>query len=301
MKHSKRLNSYFQNHINLNPYRKEQQLIKANSVLSCLLKNPELSKDYIIHSYQGSYALNTTIKPSPKVKKYDIDILLLIGEGATYPISQQVDLLYFILSQNGIYKEKLIRGTRCLTVNYSDDLHIDIVPCLRKEALFGNEYYIYNRKETICEVTSPFDFQKWVLSRAGSITNHQMVPVIKFFKHLRDVKQTFSAKSVLLTTLLCTQVSIFDRIDYGQFSDTATAIKTIVSRLADWLENIDKVPRVKNPVLPDEDFNRHWDQNKFNNFKSMIGLYNEWIKDAYSERNLHRSVSKWQKILGVEF
>ena len=61
------------------------------------------------------------------------------------------------------------------------------------------------------------------------------------------------------------------------------------------------MPTVTNPALPAEDFNRHWDQAKYENFREKIHQYREWIDDAYNEPDRDQSIAKWQRVFGDEF
>jgi hypothetical protein len=85
------------------------------------------------------------------------------------------------------------------------------------------------------------------------------------------------------------------------FPDVPTALKTLIGRLDDYLQIHPLLHDVCNPVLPRENFNRHWDQDKYANFRDMIHKYREWIDAAYNDNNQASSVSKWQRVFGDEF
>jgi len=61
------------------------------------------------------------------------------------------------------------------------------------------------------------------------------------------------------------------------------------------------MPVVTNPVLSSETFNRHWDQDKYENFRNCIHRYREWIDDAYEEEERTESIRKWRRVFGDEF
>ena len=61
------------------------------------------------------------------------------------------------------------------------------------------------------------------------------------------------------------------------------------------------MPSVLNPVLADEDLNRHWDLGQHANFRSMIHKYRGWIDEAFAEPDRDESVHKWRKVFGAEF
>jgi hypothetical protein len=61
------------------------------------------------------------------------------------------------------------------------------------------------------------------------------------------------------------------------------------------------MPVIENPVLSGEHFNRHWDQEKYENFRSKIHQYREWSDDAYAEPNRDESIRKWRRVFGDDF
>jgi hypothetical protein len=61
------------------------------------------------------------------------------------------------------------------------------------------------------------------------------------------------------------------------------------------------MPDIRNPILPAESFTRHWDQDKYANFREMVHTYRGWIDDAYDEPDEAESIKKWRRLLGDEF
>ncbi|MGH8510224.1 MAG: nucleotide-binding domain-containing protein [Gammaproteobacteria bacterium] len=117
---------------------------------------------------------------------------------------------------------------------------------------------------------------------------------------MRDIKGTFTVKSILLTTFLGNQINVFDSLS-GDFPDTPTALKKIFGRVDDWLQERPMMPTVTNPVLETEKFNRHWDQAKYENFREKVNQYREWIDDAYAEHDRDVSIQKWRRVFGEDF
>ena len=58
---------------------------------------------------------------------------------------------------------------------------------------------------------------------------------------------------------------------------------------------------IENPVLLGEDFNRHWDQAKYENFCDKISVYYGKMKDAYKDEDHNSSIRKWRKVFGDKF
>jgi hypothetical protein len=85
------------------------------------------------------------------------------------------------------------------------------------------------------------------------------------------------------------------------FPDLPTALKTLIGRLDDYLQARQQLHDICNPVLPQENFNRHWDQDKYSNFRDMIHKYRGWVDDAYNEFDEAESITKWQRVFGDEW
>ena len=116
---------------------------------------------------------------------------------------------------------------------------------------------------------------------------------------MRDHKRNFTAKSILLTTLIGRTVC--GEGDGKNFNTVPDALKTVSNRINDFLQRHPTMPTIKNPVLSKEDFNRHWDQAKYANFREKFSIYNKKINVAYSAREHNDSVDKWRAVFGDEF
>ena len=61
------------------------------------------------------------------------------------------------------------------------------------------------------------------------------------------------------------------------------------------------MPEIRNPALPSETFTRHWDQDKYRNFREKFDIYATQVHEAFSEPDPQRSANKWRKLFGEEF
>ena len=121
----------------------------------------------------------------------------------------------------------------------------------------------------------------------------------RLLKYLRDHKGNFTVKSILLTTLI--GLNVFGETDGENFKTVPDALKTVSNRLNDFLQSHSTMPIVTNPVLPDEDFNRHWDQAKYKNFREKFDAINKRINEAFDAKEHNDSVTKWRAVFGDEF
>lgn len=252
---------------------------------------------------QGSYAHQTIIKPAKKNKEFDVDIVIRVNEERGWEARDYIENLYALFKENPVYRTKVGRKSRCITLDYTGEFHLDIVPLLRTDmfnGLFGKKYQILNRNTNEYERTDSFGYTNWLMAKNLIIPKDYFVMSIRLLKYLRDSKQNFSAKSVLLNTVLGDLISESEDIS-SDFCDFPTSFRTILNRLNEWLQGNPMMPIVMNPCLETENFNRHWNEIKYQNFKSKVEYYAEWVNDAYSERNRKLSTLKWQRVLGSNF
>ena len=69
---------------------------------------------------------------------------------------------------------------------------------------------VCNRKGGF-ELTAPVDYTAWMKERNAYSGNNSFRKVTRLVKYLRDIKETFTCPSVLLTTLLGNQIHWFDK------------------------------------------------------------------------------------------
>ncbi|MEW5942763.1 MAG: cyclic GMP-AMP synthase DncV-like nucleotidyltransferase [Pseudomonadota bacterium] len=303
MKLEDRLNEFLANTVNINQSRIDTLTDRVAAVTS-FLKDSETFEDCFVEVVpQGSYAHKTIIKPSEKKPEFDADILFYVTEVEGWEPKDYIEQLYQLLRENGTYRDKAIKQTRCVTINYVGEFSLDVVPCIRRDGLlFWETEHVLNALTNQEEPTRPKEYTEWLLEQDKTLGNHQLVKVVRLAKYLRDIKQTFSVKSILLTTLLGMQVDDWDGLLPGsQFSDLPTSLKTLFNRLDKWLQDRPDMPIVKNPVLGNEDFNRHWDQDKYSNFRDRWHIYTTWINDAYDEEGRQESILKWRRVFGEEY
>jgi hypothetical protein len=88
-------------------------------------------RDQIEHFYaQGSMAIDATISTRGTEDEYDIDIVAQLG-GRFLSMSPLEILKELERSLNGYRGMRAIRQTRCVTLGYADNMHLDITPGLR--------------------------------------------------------------------------------------------------------------------------------------------------------------------------
>jgi len=285
---------YFLEHeVNLNQDRLNTIDEKVN-VISGLIKADETFKEYFRDLMsQGSYAQKTIIKP-PKDKDFDVDVLLRLQSNDKWKPSDYIQNLFNVFSMNDKYKKIADINTRCVTLNYTGDFHMDIVPCVQLQG----KIYIANKDDNKWEETNPEAYTQWLMTKNSS-ANGYLIKMIRLFKYLRDIKENFSVKSILLNTLLGTRIN--DSETQSNFKNLPTSFITIFHQLDVFLQSNVSIPTISNPTLTSEDFNRHWDQKKYSNFREKIHLYFGKAKLAYDNADRANSIKLWQDVFGDAF
>ena len=290
MKHEQEFARFLSKEVNLNASRL-QDLNRRVAYITSLLKDLDAFKGV---EKQGSYALGTIIKPT-KDRGYDVDILLLMRHCPGKEPKDYIRDVYKRLKRDKTYKDKVHLATRCAYIEYAGDFHMDIVPCIAK----GKQRLIFNGKENKIEVTDGTGYRDW-LDQKNRVTNGQLKKVTKLLKYLRDHKNNFTVKSILLTTLVGLHVHD-NEVGSTAYKDTPTALKTISNRINSFLQSKERMPTIRNPALRSEKFTRRWNQKKYSQFRKMFNIYNDKINEAFDATDPDGSIAKWQKLFGRNF
>ncbi len=269
--------------------------------IQTFLNNSGWKAPIVRYSSQGSWAHKTIIKP-PGERGFDADLVVFVKPVNGWTAKDYVLSLRDVFAGSGIYKDKASLHTRCVALEYSGDFSIDVVPCVVNRPGSATTYEVCNRTDDAFEATDSEAYTRWLEDRNSWVGSHKLQEVIRLLKYLRDIKVTFSCKSILMTTLIGERININDVLTQNSnFGDVPTALRTLVGRLDDYLQARPKLHDVCNPVLPSENFVRHWDADRYSNFRDMINKYRGWIDEAYEESDEAESTMKWQRIFGDEF
>ena len=319
MKYKTAFNDFLSKHVNLNPSRLKI-LEKKVQTITTLLKR-ELP-GYRKYRSQGSYAHRTIIKPVKDNNKFDADIMVFIKDDnfktyrLIYAFTDYIDMVYDVLKRHKNYADKIRKKTRCVTIDYAGHFQLDIVPCIEDNDIYHNHvYYICNRNNKTYEKTDGDGYKKWLVETNRIVGGDNFIKSIRLFKYLRDSKSNFTVKSILLTTILGNQVrksndffenNVWTQIreldDHSQgFSDLPETLKTLSNKVNFFLKNNISMPTIRNPILPSEHFNRHWNHEKYTYFKGQFDIYNSRINEAYEEEDPNESIKKWRELFGDGF
>ena len=244
---------------------------------------------------QGSYALGTLIRPVDGGDEYDADIQIVMNPNPEWEPKDYVLEVNRTLAGNKSYVDKLRLKTRCVTVDYPGDFHLDVAP----RVTIHGKHYVCNRIENRFEETDGNGYRDWFNER-DRITGGNLKRVVRLLKYLRDHKNSFAAKSILLTTLTGNAVRPSDE-GTQSVSTVADTLVTVLFRMNDYLQSHPDMPEIKNPVLATENFSRHWDQRRYADFRKRVQSYAQTAKQAKAEPSAEKAIKLWQELFGDSF
>ena len=258
-KNNQEFADFLRDDVNLNQGRLDRLETAVGAVNDHLKKN---LTGYQKMEKQGSYALGTLIKPVDDNDEYDADIQIVMNPNSQWEAKDYVLAINRALASNKTYADKLRLKTRCVTVDYAGEFHLDVVP----RVTINGKHYVCNRIDNKFEETDGNGYRDWFNAK-NRITKGNLKRVVRLLKHLRDHKNSFTAKSILLTTLAGNTIRASDE-GTEAVSTVADTLETVLSRMNDYLQRHPNMPEIKNPVLQTENFNRHWDQRRYANFRN---------------------------------
>ena len=291
-KNNQEFAEFLRDEVNLNQSRLDRLETSVGAVNDYLKGNLTC---YQKMERQGSYALGTLIKPVDDNDEYDADIQIVMNPNPKWGPKDYVLETNRTLAGNKNYADKLRLKTRCVTVDYAGDFHLDVVP----RVTINGKHYVCNRTDNKFEETDGNGYRDW-FNEKNRITGGNLKRVVRLLKHLRDHKNSFTAKSILLTTLVGNTIKSSDEGTVA-VNTVADTLETVLSRMNDYLQQHPNMPVIKNPVLPSENFNRHWDQRRYANFRNRVKSYAQTAKQAKAEPSAEKAIKLWQELFGESF
>ncbi len=251
----------------------------------------------------GSYARCTAIKD---IK--DVDLLLTLDR--SYHKKEPEEVLEKVFSVLGGLPEALgssgklvIRRHQRRSINVhidEQDFDLDIVPAV---AIQGIEKPL---------VIPDRDWSRWVkthplgyadrLSELNGKHEDKVVPLIKLFKHWRDVQMCYRRpKSYWLECLVYQQISDGKVATKGRsYAELFQLIlESIAQEFRQDLDSAGKVPAILDPMLGNN-VAHNWERAAFETFMRRIDESLGWAERALAEDD-EDAVALWQKVFGEEW
>ena len=264
-------NHFLRDHVNLNQARLDTLHSRVSS-LDTALEESTILEDKLEGSLipQGSFAHRTIIKPLSG-NDFDADVLLPMAEQDEWEPKKYTLELKKALDAVPRYAEKTVLGKRCVTIDFANDFHIDVVPFIERA---DGLTYITHRTRNEFIRQDPTAFTDWFNQQNGT-TNGHLVRVIRLVKWLRD-RSSIDCPSVVLAALLAERVKSFAGIDnYGNIATTFTAL---VEDLRDYLELYSVPPWVDDRI--GQNLADRLTQTGFDNLKSQLKRWARLAREA---------------------
>ena len=283
-----RSNQFLQDTVNLNQSRYDNAKDRLRTLEKHLKKNLDGFQETEI---QGSYATETIIRPVDDNDEYDIDLMVYIKDDGSDP-KEVVDRVMDCLCKNSFYKEHSKFGKRSVQITYAKQFKIDVVPCVER----NGHKWVCNRADNEWEITDGSGYKDWFHDQNRRSNGH-LKRVVRLLKFLRDHKNTFTVRSIALTTLAGLAA---EEINPSRLNTLPNALEAITQWIDDYLQRHPS-PNLRNPALPEEDFNRHWTDSQYQNFRRMFRSYTARIREAIKCADPEKSEKLWQGIFGTKY
>ena len=244
---------------------------------------------------QGSYGLDTLLKPLRDDDEYDADIQVVMNPNRDWQPRDYLLSLRDTLARNHNYADKIRLKKRCVTLDYVGQFHLDVVPCVTRRG----GHFICNQETDKFEETDGNGYRNWFAGRSR-ITRVNLKRVVRLLKYIRDRHDNYVARSILLTTLAGNSVRDADQ-GTEAVRTVANTLTTVLTRLDGYLQRHPRMPEIKNPALPSEDFNRDWNQNRYAYFRERIHAHAQIARDALATPSIDDSITKWRRLFGEGF
>ena len=288
MKDTAALSQFLRDEVNLNQSRYDNAKDRLRTLENHLKENLDGFQGTEI---QGSYATETIIRPVDDNDEYDIDLMVYIKDDGSEP-KEVVDGVVDCLSENSFYKEHSRVGKRGVPITYANQFKIDVVPCVERDG----RKWVCNRAENKWEITDGSGYKDWFRDQNRKSNGH-LKKVVRLLKYLRDHKNTFTVRSIALTTLAGLAV---EEIDPSRLNTLPNALEAVTQWIDDYLQR-NSSPDLQNPALAEEDFNRHWTDAQYQNFRKMFHTYTSRIKEAIECDDPEKSEKLWQGMFGPKY
>jgi hypothetical protein len=280
--------------VNLDESRLAMLDTRVGNIVACVKADSVLKDLYVDHIPQGSWPHKTIISPLPN-KEFDADFLLQLTPVDGWEPQDYLKQTRAAFRRSFVYKDMVRKKNRCVRIGYVNDCHVDVVPHL---VLPDDRQVIVDYSKNAYEDTNPTGFTAWMKEKDG-LANGHLRRSIRLLKYLRDYKGTFSAPSVILTTLLGGRVQSWDADRL--YPDLPTAFVRLLTDLDTWLSLYPLMPPLEDPSCPGTYFNHRWTEDKYANFAKWIKHYAAKAHTALDEPDKDSSVTLWREIFGDAF
>lgn len=250
---------------------------------------------------QGSMNLGTVIRPISDKDEYDVDLVCLLKNGSTLPLSYIKSVVGDRLKEHGTYQRMLEpEGKRCWTMKY-DEFHMDILPCVPKDM-----YYVEPNWTSIKlthkndlgryepRFSNPYAYHSWFEDRMKNVlqiekgqyavrnkvdittvpTYRVRTPLqkaIQLMKRHRDILFQHNDEDAPISIIITTLAALA----YNGESNVYEALCNIVERMPQFIKVRNGEYWIENPVMSAENFADKWNENL-----NKANAFYDWLRQV---------------------
>ncbi|TXE07905.1 hypothetical protein ES711_10775 [Gelidibacter salicanalis] len=296
----------FDGTIRLPSQKKDTLRGSRNSIRKDIKKYFDEKRDKHTVSFkgQGSYMMNTTIKPISS--EYDLDDgVYIFGKEEDRPNVQTAHNWIFNAVKNRTSSESLDKNT-CVRVIYKSDYHVDL-PIYYKTDNSNDEYALDDEIPELAHLSKgwiqsdPYAFKKWFDEQAKS--RSQLKRIVRYLKAWSDKKQNdnFSLRfpSGMVFTILASNYLVENERDDISLLET---LKSIQSNIDNTRFNFASYECFRPTVDKNENLlDRYSADTTKSNFLNALDSFIKSGEQAIELQSKKDACAKWQKHLGNRF
>ncbi len=275
--------------VNLSPGRLQTLRDRVETIEGVLRDAQEPELEVLEARPQGSLAQRTIINPVDERRGFDAD-LLVECEDRFATVADMLGAVERVLSSSARHANLVEPKTRCVTLQYAGEYHLDVVPCVRRDG----ELKVGNVDTGDWETTDPDGYSQWLLERDAH-TQSLLVPTIRLCKYLRDYKGRPKIKSVILTTILAERAAFMHS---AAFTDLPTALVLLLEETAAWSAQFADAPYLTEPTTSAE---LRLDDTDWPAFVNQMESLAMRAREAYGHADEDRSLALWRGLFGKRF
>ena len=257
-------------------------------------------RDKVARFYpQGSMAIGAAIASGTSDDKFDVDVVAELVLSPTATAREVLDDLYWSIKgePGSRYFEKAERRSRCVTIHYADDMHLDVTPARRSPGTREREGNIFHHHEaSFVEkslVANPYGFAVWFKETCRedlafaeayaardydyrrTLAEAEVEPLpgpphlwtspktvaLQLLKRWRNIEYDGHSGRVPPSVLLSKLVAEAQIVAPGLSGTLFDAAKHIL-RVLDEAEKVERLVCEENPVCPEDDLTDRWPENR---------------------------------------
>ena len=156
--------------VQLNKTDYDKAVLRYETVNKWIERDESPLKDRVQLFYtQGSMAIGATIASKLRTDEFDIDVVAQLDLLTNVSPQEALDLLFEAIrgKPGSRYYEMAKRRTRCVTIDYSGDMHLDVTPMLRMWGTPERQSWIFHHRPEAPQepslrlIANPYGFAEW--------------------------------------------------------------------------------------------------------------------------------------------